>query len=107
MKVGFIGLGIMGSRMAINLQKAGHKLTVFNRTKDKAKQLLANGATWANSPDEVTKHSKVLITMLAHPKAIEETALGQFGFLGAMNNGALWLDSSTVHPNFSHKMAGE
>ena len=50
MKIGFIGLGIMGSRMAANLQKCGHSLVVFNRTRDKAESLLTQGARWADSP---------------------------------------------------------
>lgn len=105
MNIGFIGLGIMGSRMAANLQKAGHTLTVFNRTKDKAEQLIADGATWADSPADVAKDAEVLVTMLAHPEAVEEVALGEAGFLQAMTRGALWLDSSTVHTSFSRQMA--
>ena len=105
MNVGFIGLGIMGSRMAANLQKAGHTLTVFNRTQEKAQELIENGASWAESPAEVAKNVEVVITMLAHPEAIEELALSEHGFLQAMGKGALWLDSSTVHPNFSRQMA--
>jgi 3-hydroxyisobutyrate dehydrogenase/glyoxylate/succinic semialdehyde reductase len=49
-RVGFIGLGAMGSRMAANLQKSGSRLTVFNRTRDKAESLLGGGATWGNTP---------------------------------------------------------
>nr|WP_282162393.1 NAD(P)-binding domain-containing protein [Ulvibacterium marinum] len=57
--IGFIGLGIMGSRMARNLQKAGYGLTLFNRTKSKAKDLLAQGAKWANSPKEVVLDNNI------------------------------------------------
>lgn len=104
MTIGFIGLGIMGSRMALNLQKAGHSLAVYNRTKAKASLLLEQGASWADSPAEVANGANVVVTMLAHPKAVEETALGEHGFLHTMN-GALWVDSSTVHPGFSRRMA--
>ena len=107
MKVGFIGLGIMGSRMAANLQKAGHQLTVHNRTKTKADELVANGAIWAASPAETVVDVDVLVTMLAHPQAVEETALGEDGFLGALQAGTLWLDSSTLKPAFSRRMAAE
>ncbi len=107
MNVGFIGLGIMGSRMAANLMKEGHHLTVYNRTKEKAADLLEQGATWADSPAAVVKEANVLITMLAHPEAVEETALGDEGFLDAMNEGDLWVDSSTLNPSFSKRMAQE
>ena len=105
MKVSFIGLGIMGSRMALNLQGAGHTLTVYNRTQNKGDALVAAGATRADSPAEAAKNVDILLTMLAHPEAVEEAALGQNGFLGVMNKGALWVDSSTVHPTFSRRMA--
>lgn len=107
MNVGFIGLGIMGSRMAANLQKAGHTLTIFNRTREKAERLLANGASWAESPAELAKNAEVVVTMLAHPEAVEQAALGEEGFLQTMSKGTLWLDSSTVHPDFSRQMAHE
>ena len=107
MNIGFIGLGIMGSRMAANLQKAGHELTVYNRSKAKADELVANGATWADSAAEAARDVDILITMLAHPQAVEETALGENGFLDAMKKGALWVDSSTLNPNFSRRMAAE
>ena len=107
MNVGFIGLGIMGSRMAANLRRAGHRLTVHNRTKEKAEGLLAQGATWADSPAAAAGEVDVLITMLAHPEAVEEAALGDEGFLGALGRGGLWVDSSTLNPAFSRRMARE
>jgi 3-hydroxyisobutyrate dehydrogenase-like beta-hydroxyacid dehydrogenase len=53
MQIGFIGLGIMGNRMAATLQKAGHKLTVYNRTKEKATGLIVNGAEWCDTPAQL------------------------------------------------------
>ena len=106
MKVGFIGLGIMGSRMATHLQNAGHDLIVFNRTKSKAQQLLNQGASWGNSPAEVAQNCDLLITMLAQPTAIKETAYGTNGFLSTFATGKLWIDCSTVNPSFSREMAG-
>ncbi|MCM4156850.1 NAD(P)-dependent oxidoreductase [Gramella sp. AN32] len=105
MKIGFIGLGIMGSRMAENLQKGGYQLKVYNRTKSKADRLLENGATWAGSPFEAGKNVDVLFTMLENPGAVEELACGPKGFLNAMNENSLWIDSSTVNPSFSERMA--
>jgi 3-hydroxyisobutyrate dehydrogenase-like beta-hydroxyacid dehydrogenase len=105
MKIGFIGLGTMGSRMAANLQKHGHSLVVFNRTREKAEALLAGGAIWADSPAALAAQAEVVFTMLAHPDAIEEAALGKDGFLSRLEKGRTWVDCSTVDPSFSRKMA--
>jgi glyoxylate/succinic semialdehyde reductase len=108
MKIGFIGLGIMGSRMAENLRKKGHELVVHNRTRDKAQALLANGAVWADSPAEVAKHVNILFTMLSKPDAVAEVALlGKRSFLDKLLPGSLWIDCSTVNPSFSKLMAIE
>src|SRR5207244_1044342 len=107
MNIGFIGLGIMGSRMAANLQKQGHSLVVFNRTREKAEPLLADGGTWADSPAALALQVEVIITMLAHPDAVEEAAMGEDGFLRYPQPGQMWIDCSTVNPSFSRKMALE
>ena len=108
MKIGFIGLGIMGSRMAANLLKKGHELVVYNRTKQKAGPLIAAGAAWAPTPADVAKQVTVIITMLAKPDAIAETALiGKYGFLNHLADNSLWIDCSTVNPSFSKLMASE
>jgi 3-hydroxyisobutyrate dehydrogenase/glyoxylate/succinic semialdehyde reductase len=106
MNVGFIGLGIMGSRMASNLLRRGHALVVHNRTRDKAEPLLRDGAAWAESPAELAGRVDALFTMLAHPEAVAGMALGEHGFLDSLRPGALWLDCSTVNPSFSRQMAG-
>ena len=107
MKIGFIGLGIMGSRMAANLQKGGHSMVVFNRTRERAEPLLAEGVRWADSPAELASQVEVVFTMLAHPAAVEEAVLGQAGFLSRLAPGQMWIDCSTVNPSFSRKMAAE
>src|SRR5579872_4072786 len=107
MKVGFIGLGTMGSRMAANLQKSGHQLVVFNRTREAAAPLVSRGATRADTPAAVGEQAEVLFTMLAHPAAVRETALGKSGFLDRLRPETLWVDCSTVNPSFSREMASE
>src|SRR2546428_2168349 len=107
MKIGFIGLGIMGSRMAANLQKHGHSVVVFNRTREKAEPLMAKGATRADSPAALALQVEVIFTMLAYPDAVEEAALGEDGFLRYPQPGQMWTDCSTVNPSFSRKMAVE
>lgn len=105
MKVGFIGLGIMGSRMANNMQAKGQNLVVYNRSRDKAEDLLAKGATWADSPAAVASQVDILFTMLADPNAVKSAALGENGFLSNMAPNSLWVDCSTVNPAFSREMA--
>ena len=107
MKIGFIGLGIMGSRMAANLQKRGHSLVVFNRTREKADPLVAEGARWADSPAALAPQVEVIFTMLAHPDAVDEVVLGTDGILSHLGPGQMWVDCSTVNPSFSRKMAAQ
>src|SRR6202051_2595054 len=107
MKIGFIGLGIMGSRMAANLQKHGYSLVMFNRTRAKAEPLLGPCGTFSDSPAKLAEQVDVLFTMLAHPDAVEEAALGRNGFLSHLKPNALWVDCSSVNPSFSKKMAAE
>lgn len=104
MKVGFIGLGIMGSRMAANLQKQGVDLVVYNRTAEKAQPLAANGATVAESPADLARQVELLFTMLGDPEAVQEMATGPHGFLDNLPENALWVDCSTVNPSFSRQM---
>ncbi len=105
MKIGFIGLGIMGSRMANNLLKHGFQLVVYNRTKTKADALLQAGAEWADSVAQLAKKVDLLITMLSTPEVVEQLATGEDGFLAHLPQGSLWMDCTTVHPSFSRKMA--
>ncbi len=107
MKVGFIGLGIMGSRMAGNLLKKGHELVVYNRTREKAGPLVDRGAVRAETPAGVAEQVPVVITMLTDPPAVAAVALGEDGFLGRLGKGSLWVDCSTVNPSFSREMADE
>src|SRR3954468_22965011 len=105
MKIGFIGLGIMGSRMVANLQKHGYRLVLFNRTRAKAQPLLGPCTSFSDSPADLGQQVDVLFTMLAHPDAVEAVALGSNGFLNQLRPNALWIDCSSVNPSFSKKMA--
>jgi len=106
----FVGLGIMGSRMAANLLRGDHKLWVYNRTPGKSASLEASGAQAVPFAPEGARHAEVVISMLADPAAVRETAAGRNGFLTGMKPGTVWIDSSTVNPQFSREMgalAGE
>ncbi len=106
MKIGFIGMGIMGSRMAMNLLTEGYDLTISNRTKEKAQTLLDKGAKWADSPAELVSSVDLLFTMLSTPAAVEAVASGSKGFLQNISQGAVWVNCSTVDPDFTMQMAG-
>src|SRR5207302_5525301 len=104
-RIGFIGLGIMGSRMAANLRAHGYDLIVFNRTRDNAEALLRAGAKWASSPSALASQVDVLFTMLPHPEAVSASALGTDGFLKALRPGSIWVNCGTVNPSFAREMA--
>jgi 3-hydroxyisobutyrate dehydrogenase-like beta-hydroxyacid dehydrogenase len=107
LKVGFIGLGIMGSRMAAHLRAHGYDLVVFNRERGKAEALVRDGAKWANAPAAVAADADVLFTMLAHPEAVAAVALGAGGFLSTMRPTSIWVNCGTVNPSFARQMALE
>jgi 3-hydroxyisobutyrate dehydrogenase-like beta-hydroxyacid dehydrogenase len=103
MKAAFIGLGIMGSRMAQNLMKNNVTLTVFNRSVDPMRKLEKLGATIATSPQESVKDADIVFTMLSSPEVIEKIALSENGFISKMKANAIWVDCSTVNPSFTYR----
>lgn len=106
MKVGFIGLGHMGAAMAGNLIKAGHEVTVYNRTLEKAQPLVAQGAQLANEVAAACRGDAVM-TMLANDAALEALVLGSEGVLASLPAGALHVSSSTISPGLSQRLSHE
>ena len=104
-KIGFIGLGAMGSGMAENLLAAGYAVTGHNRTPAKAEALKAKGASIAASPQDAARHADIVITMLSDNPAVEEVLLGDGGAMAAAKKNALFIDSSTVTPAMSRRCA--
>lgn len=108
-KIGLIGLGLMGRPMGMNLLKAGHSLTVWNRTPARAEGLVAAGAVLAKTPREAAVSSDVLITMVSDPPALESVLWGQEGkndgALGGLKAGSIYIDSSTVSPTLVKKIS--
>jgi 3-hydroxyisobutyrate dehydrogenase-like beta-hydroxyacid dehydrogenase len=107
MKVAFIGLGIMGSRMANNLLKHQVDLIVYNRSIQATQPLAAQGAQVANTPQEAVKEADIVFTMLASPQVVNTLAYGDQGFLQNMQSNAIWVDCSTVSPADSIASAQE
>jgi len=105
MKVGFIGLGNMGSGVAANLFKAGHALTVYNRTPTKTEALVAKGATFAKTPGEAAR-GDVVITMLADDAAVEGVVFGTDGVLAGLRTGSIHISMSTISVSLAERLAG-
>jgi 3-hydroxyisobutyrate dehydrogenase len=95
MKIGFIGLGMMGRGMAANLQKAGHALVVNDLTRQAASHHLENGATWAPTPRAVAEACDLVFTSLPTPADVEDVGLGAQGLAAGLRAGAAWFDLST------------
>ena len=106
MKITFIGLGIMGSRMAKNILKKNKSLTVFNRSIPPMEELKESGASIAQSYKDAVKGADIVFTMLSTPEVVEEVALSENGFIRSMKENSIWIDCSTVNPSFSIKAGG-
>ena len=104
MQTGFIGLGQMGTGMAANLLKAGHSLTVHNRTPGKAGELVAAGAREAASPGDAAK-GEAVVTMLANDAAVEASVFGEAGILHGLPRGALHVSCSTISVDLARRLA--
>src|SRR5690348_1752945 len=98
LRVGFVGLGIMGAPMAANILKAGFPLTVWNRTTARAEPLAAEGATVAASPAGVARASDLVVSCVTDSPDVEAVALGSDGILAGATAGSIYVDCSTISP---------
>ena len=105
MKVGFIGLGNMGSAIARNLVKAGHDLTVYNRTRRRAEAFASLGARIAETPAAAAADAEVLMTMLADDAAVEAVIFSPGNAMGALPAGAVHISMSTISVALSRRLA--
>jgi len=104
MKVGLIGTGNMGSGLAANLIRAGHTVTVYNRTRAKAEPLLALGATFAETPADAAR-GEAVFTMLANDHAVESIVFGDDSVISGLAKGSLHISSSTISIDLSRRLA--
>ncbi|BBX63652.1 3-hydroxyisobutyrate dehydrogenase [Mycobacterium saskatchewanense] len=104
MEIGFVGLGNMGRGMAVNLIKAGHQVTVYNRSPDKAEALVQQGATAARTVADASR-GEVVFTMLADDSAVEDVTLGEGGIVASLAPGATHVSSSTISVALSERLA--
>ena len=105
MKVGLIGLGLMGHPMGANLLKAGHELTIWNRTASRGADLVAQGAKQAATPRDLAAASEVIITIVSDPPALESVYWGEGGVFSGLQRGSLMIESSTVSPGLEKRAA--
>ncbi|MCH8224937.1 MAG: NAD(P)-dependent oxidoreductase [Chloroflexi bacterium] len=107
MKVGFIGLGTMGSSMAYNTLQGGHELVVHDIQRESATRHLEAGATWADTPRQVAEASDIVFTSLPGPTEVEAVALGEDGLLSGMSAGKVYFDLSTSSPGLIRRIHEE
>ena len=106
-KLGILGLGKMGSAFALNLLSKGHEVHVYNRSKERLRELVAKGAIAHPSPYELGKSVDVVITSLTDQDVVEDIVMGKDGALHGMKRGALWVEMSTIDPDASVRQAGQ
>ncbi len=105
LKVGYIGLGLMGKPIALNILKAGFPLVVHNRSQAAVDELVAAGAARAGSPEEVAAQVDIVFTNLPDSPDVEEVTLGNKGILSTARSGLVFVDNSTIKPATARKIA--
>ena len=105
LKVGYIGLGLMGKSIARNILKAGFPLVVHNRSRKAVEELAAEGAVAANSPKEVSEQVDVVFTNLPDTPDVEQVILGENGILAGAHEGLIYVDNSTIKPAAARRIA--
>lgn len=105
--IGFIGTGVMGKSMAGHLMKAGYRVHVYTRTKEKASDLLANGAVWEATPAALAEASTVVFTMVGYPTDVESLYFGPTGLIANARAGAYLIDTTTSRPDLARRIAAE
>ena len=105
LKVGYIGLGLMGKSIARNILKAGFPLVVHNRSRASVDELVAEGATAANSPEEVASQVDVVFTNLPDTPDVDKVVLGENGIIEGAHDGLIYIDNSTIKPASARRIA--
>jgi len=105
MNVAFIGMGTMGAAMALNILKAGHPVTVHNRSRDREEPLSRAGARRAASPKEAAREAEIVITCVSDTPDVEAVVLGENGIIQGAKAGAIVVDMSTISPSATRRMA--
>ncbi len=107
MNIGFVGLGAMGQLIVPRLMAAGHQVTGWNRSRDKAAPLIAAGMAFADTPRAVAERSEMVFSIVTDAAAVKAVALGPDGVLSGLARGGIYLDMSTIDPDASRAVAAE
>lgn len=105
--LGYVGLGVMGSRIAKRLMDAGHTVIGHNRTKSKAQWLIDAGMQWADTPRAVAEKAEITLSMVTDTKAVRAITQGQDGIIAGLSSGKVYVDMSTMSPAYSRELAGQ
>ncbi len=105
--IAFIGTGVMGRSMASHLLKAGYSVIVYNRTKEKAEELIRHGARWKDSVAEAAAEADVIMTMVGYPHDVEQVYFGENGIFQNAKSGAYLIDMTTSSPSLAQKIYNE
>jgi 3-hydroxyisobutyrate dehydrogenase-like beta-hydroxyacid dehydrogenase len=106
-KLGFVGLGAMGQLIVPRLMNAGHQVTGWNRSRDKAAPLIKAGMIWADTPRAVAETSEIVFSIVTDAKAVRAVALGPDGVVSGLKKGGIFIDMSTIEPEESRAVAAE
>ncbi|MBN1525768.1 MAG: NAD(P)-dependent oxidoreductase [Spirochaetales bacterium] len=106
-KIGWIGTGVMGKQMCLHVLTAGNTVTVYNRTREKAGELIAAGAIWAESPKEVAAVSDIVFTIVGFPDDVKQVFLGTEGVLAGAKSGSILVDMTTSIPDLAKTIAAK
>src|SRR5581483_4686398 len=104
-ELGYVGLGVMGAAVVRRLLGAGHDVTVWNRTREKAEPLLADGARWADTPRAVAESSEIVFTMVTNADAVRAVNEGDDGLLAGLGSDRLYVEMSTASPAYTRALA--
>jgi 2-hydroxy-3-oxopropionate reductase len=105
LRVGYIGLGLMGKAIALNILKAGFSLTIYNRSRLPIDELVTEGAQPASSPGDVAKQTDLVFTNLPDTGDVEKVVLGSQGIATGVHPGLIWIDNSTIKPTVARSLA--
>lgn len=103
-EIGWIGTGVMGKSMCAHLLNAGYNVSVYNRTKSKAEELIDNGAIWCSNPKEVAERSDIIFTIVGFPNDVKEVYLGDNGILSGAKKGSIIIDMTTSEPSLAQEI---
>lgn len=102
--IGWIGTGVMGKSMALNLMKEGYRLFIYSRTKEKTRELVNRGAVWCESPAAVSRNTRIIFTIVGFPGDVEKVMFGSGGLINNSAPGTIIVDMTTSEPSLAKKI---